>query len=268
MTMAIAPIETDDSTAANSNSNSNSNNSSATSSAAGGSNNNARIIRRRGGGGGGANSNNNSNANNNNNNNNTNMNTPTPTPNTRQYVRPSLADFQDGKRFSAAENTSILNDTIGVFQNISTRLLHQSSPNKNANHRHRHRHGGKIADNERTMNDVRFGVGLYQNFPLANAILAGSYKRERALKKSGHKQMNHVRGTDGWWRSMLVIEDRAIDTYLGPWIVVCLNALLACILTEVVGVKMPEETLQHWDTVSSDYILYMYIVYMYICIRQ
>ena len=216
-------------------------------------NNNPRIRRRVGGTAA---------ANGMNNRNNSNSSSDSPPSSRQQYHRPllarsSVADYQDGKRFSAAENTSILKDTAEAFQNISTRLL-QSTPknnnnNNNSNNRgnnNRAAKGRKVAD-ERTMNNVRFGVGLYRNFPLANAILAGSYKRETALKQSGHKQMNHVRGTDGWWRSMLVIEDRAMDVYLGPWIVISLNALLACILTEILGVKMPKETLQHWDTVSS-----------------
>lgn len=151
-------------------------------------------------------------------------------------VLQSMADFQDGKRFSAMENTSILRDTAEAFHNVSQRFLGNESGTRNA-------YGA--------MNTVRLRVGLYRNFPLARDILDGAAKREAALKKSGHKQMNHVRGTDGWWRSMLVIEDRAMDNYLGPWIVIVLNALLACLLTEVFGIRLPEEALNHWDTVYS-----------------
>jgi putative membrane protein len=160
-----------------------------------------------------------------------------------------MADFQDGRRFSAAENTTILQDTVTVFQNVTAKLgfLQPPQPPKKKS-------GSKTKKNqnsERAMNHVRLGVGLYKNFPLAHATLEGSEKREAALKESGHKQMNHVRGTDGWWRSMLVIEDRAIDNYLGPWILICANALLACLLTKVGNVRLPEETLLHLDTVYS-----------------
>lgn len=164
-------------------------------------------------------------------------------------ARFSMADFQDGRRFSAAENTTILQDTVTVFQNVTAKLgfLQPPQPPKKKS-------GSKTKKNqnsERAMNHVRLGVGLYKNFPLAHAALEGSEKREAALKESGHKQMNHVRGTDGWWRSMLVIEDRAIDNYLGPWILICANALLACLLTKVGNVRLPEETLLHLDTVST-----------------
>jgi hypothetical protein len=42
-----------------------------------------------------------------------------------------------------------------------------------------------------------------------------------------------------------------MDNYLGPWIVICINALIACLLNEVAEIRMPEENLQHWDTVSQ-----------------
>lgn len=58
------------------------------------------------------------------------------------------------------------------------------------------------------MNGMRQFVGLYKNYKLADDILKGASKREKAFKASGAKQLNHVRGTDGWFRSMLVLEVR------------------------------------------------------------
>ena len=161
----------------------------------------------------------------------------------------SMADFQDGKRHSGGlETTSILQDTAEAFHNISTRF--GFSHNKDLNKEN----GGGNKNHEariRAMNHVRLKVGLYQNYPLANAILRGSDAREKALRRGGHKQMNHVRGTDGWWRSMLVVEDRAMDNYLGPWLVILLNAVGACLLTDVGGIDLPQDLLEHWDTVYS-----------------
>jgi hypothetical protein len=59
---------------------------------------------------------------------------------------------------------------------------------------------------EKSMNGVRQFVGLYKNFKLADDILTGASTRENAFKRSGVKQMNHARGTDGWFRSMFVLE--------------------------------------------------------------
>ena len=50
-----------------------------------------------------------------------------------------------------------------------------------------------------------------------------------------------------------IFKVRAIDNYLGPWIVLCINAFIACLLSEVFEIRMPEENLQHWDTVSFIY---------------
>mmetsp|Transcript_17810 Transcript_17810/g.44437 ORF Transcript_17810/g.44437 Transcript_17810/m.44437 type:complete len:498 (-) Transcript_17810:69-1562(-) len=154
-----------------------------------------------------------------------------------QKGRISVADYQDGKRrHPGLESTSILKDTAEVFQNISTRLGFADVKPQQKNYQ---------------MDEVRWKVGLYQNFPLANGILRNSQKRETALMKSGDKQMNHVRGTDGWWLSMLVIEDRAMDNYLGPWITILLNAALACLLAKVWSVQLPEQSIAKWDTIYS-----------------
>ena len=139
---------------------------------------------------------------------NTNTNT---NPHNHQYYargRHSIEDFQDGKRFSAAENTSILHVGRSVGVAFRNGFL---NPSKNNN-------GNKKNDTTTTgtgctsnsMNTVRHSVGLYLNYPLANSILDGSSKREIAFKLSGIKQMNHVRGTDGWFKSMFVLEVRLV----------------------------------------------------------
>jgi putative membrane protein len=166
-----------------------------------------------------------------------------------------IADFQDGKRHSGAEeSTSILRGTADVFQNVSTRLGFRNVLDANTiklKQQLNQKQKQKQTRQSAAMNAVRLKVGLYQNFPLANAILHGSHKREVALKTSGDKQMNHVRGTDGWYRSIMIVEDRAMDIYLGPWILVTLNAMLACLLTEVWDVQLPTEALERWDNINS-----------------
>lgn len=43
---------------------------------------------------------------------------------------------------------------------------------------------------------------------------------------------------------------RAFDNYIIPLVVISLNALLATMLSQVAGLRMSSETLQHWDAVS------------------
>ena len=139
----------------------------------------------------------------NNNRNNTN-------PHNHQYYargRHSIEDFQDGKRFSAAENTSILHVGRSVGVAFRNGFLNPSK-NNNGNKKNDTTTIGTGTSN--SMNTVRHSVGLYLNYPLANSILDGSSKREIAFKLSGIKQMNHVRGTDGWFKSMFVLEVRIV----------------------------------------------------------
>eukprot|EP00934_Nitzschia_sp_Nitz4_P006552 Nitzschia sp. Nitz4//scaffold58_size112336//30470//31967//NITZ4_004023-RA/size112336-augustus-gene-0.2-mRNA-1//1//CDS//3329554959//6542//frame0 len=140
----------------------------------------------------------------------------------------SFADFQDG--CPAVRETEILFNSLSMIARGNN---------------------GKDIHKETKMNDVRHAVGLYVNYPLANDILAGANKREQSFKAGGAKQMNHVRGTDGWFRSMMVLEVRAFDNYILPLFVIFLNSLFAALLSEVGGVKMSSEVLVFWDQVFS-----------------
>ncbi|CAB9499612.1 UPF0187 protein [Seminavis robusta] len=104
---------------------------------------------------------------------------------------------------------------------------------------------------ETSMNHIRLSVGLYKGFPLAQSLLKGSPARERILKEHGIKQTDHIKGTDGWMKSMCAWEPRAIDNFLVPWMIVTANALVTTLLNEVGGVSFNYEALGHWDTVYS-----------------
>ena len=155
-----------------------------------------------------------------------------------EYLTIAIQDFQDGKRYHGERETSnFLDETKAGLNNVSSRLGFT-----------RHTNSGQRT---RRLDEKRWSVGLYANHPLANSLLKDAKTREIALKKACKKQTNHVRGTDNWYRTMLVVEDRALDNILGPWLVIVLNALIACLLVEVFEVKLPEEALQQWDTVYS-----------------
>ena len=56
---------------------------------------------------------------------------------------------------------------------------------------------------EANMNHIRLSIGLYKGYPLAQAMLNGATIRERILKEHGVKQTDHIKGTDGWMKSMV-----------------------------------------------------------------
>ena len=96
----------------------------------------------------------------------------------------TVSEFQDGKP-SSDDNNHLLY-SLSLIARGHQRELHL----------------------EKSMNNVRCSLGLYNNHPLAQTILLGAPKRTAAFKTSGAKQLNHVRGTDGWWRTIMMIEVR------------------------------------------------------------
>ena len=146
------------------------------------------------------------------------------------YHVKSLSQFQDGAIYDEVANSPISN-MMASFGRV------KKGQNKKELHK------------ENSMNVVRKSLGLYSDYPLANSLLNGSTKREKSFKTSGKKQLNHVRGTDGWWRSMLVVEVRAMDNYFSIFALVSLNSLAATLLHEVGGYDMSKDVLTHWDTV-------------------
>lgn len=58
---------------------------------------------------------------------------------------------------------------------------------------------------EANMNNIRLSIGLYKGYPLAQSMLNGATIREKILKEHGVKQTDHIKGTDGWIKSMVKI---------------------------------------------------------------
>ena len=104
---------------------------------------------------------------------------------------------------------------------------------------------------EADMNHIRLSTGLYKGYPLAQALLKGAPAREKILKEHGVKQTNHIKGTDGWMKSMCAWEPRAIDNFIMPWAIVTVNAVITTLLHKVGGVSFDYEIMAHWDTVYS-----------------
>jgi hypothetical protein len=56
------------------------------------------------------------------------------------------------------------------------------------------------------MDRFRHSMGLYHEYALAESMIGGEKERDKALLESGGKQLNHVKATDGWLRSMITID--------------------------------------------------------------
>lgn len=56
--------------------------------------------------------------------------------------------------------------------------------------------------------------------------------RNAALKKDGAKQIFYPKSNDGWLRTLLVLEGRALDRIMLPWALVTLNAIAWTVIVE------------------------------------
>lgn len=73
----------------------------------------------------------------------------------------------------------------------------------------------------------------YKDFPLVKDILLHEKERRKHLEDDGCKQMFYPKSSDGWLRSLCVIEGRALDQFFLPWLLVSLNAIAYTIFAEL-----------------------------------
>jgi predicted membrane chloride channel (bestrophin family) len=60
------------------------------------------------------------------------------------------------------------------------------------------------------------------------------YNRTAALESDGYKQMSYTKSTDGWFKTLIAFEGRALDRYGGALAFVTVNAVVwTCIAEEV-----------------------------------
>ena len=74
-------------------------------------------------------------------------------------------------------------------------------------------------------NDMEKTISSYEGFPLVQSMLASEEIRKTALSKEGSKQIQYPKSNSGWFRSLFVLEGRALDRILLPWLLVTLNAV-------------------------------------------
>uniref|UniRef100_A0A7S1VRX8 Bestrophin homolog n=1 Tax=Grammatophora oceanica TaxID=210454 RepID=A0A7S1VRX8_9STRA len=101
------------------------------------------------------------------------------------------------------------------------------------------------------MASIRLNLGLYGTYPLAKALLKHAAKRHAFLKQMGHKQIRSVKGTDGWFASILLWDARALDNVIWPWCVLMLNCIVCTTLVQYLGWDLNDSHLQSWDTTYS-----------------
>lgn len=87
---------------------------------------------------------------------------------------------------------------------------------------------------------------VYEDYPLLASMIRWEKTRRDALK-----QPYYVKGTDGWFRSMFVVEGRAIDRFFLPWVLLTLNAAMWTIIAERRNIDFGDNHTARWLAVYT-----------------
>lgn len=95
----------------------------------------------------------------------------------------------------------------------------------------------------------------YEGFPLVQTMMASEARRTAALTEEGAKQIRYPKSNSGWFRSLFVLEGRALDRILIPWTIVTLNAVGWAIAYDKLGFRNQEvESPLNETTIRRNYI--------------
>lgn len=84
------------------------------------------------------------------------------------------------------------------------------------------------------MTNKTHDVDHYDNYPLVQSLLLYESTRTTSLKEEGKIQINHARSNDGWASTIFIIQGRALDGMLFPWLVAVLHAIAYTVIHELV----------------------------------
>lgn len=73
----------------------------------------------------------------------------------------------------------------------------------------------------------------YASYPLVHSMLRHEISRTASLKEEGKYQMNYPQSSDGWVRSIFIIEGRALDWMFLPWLLVVGQGILYTVIQEI-----------------------------------
>jgi putative membrane protein len=91
----------------------------------------------------------------------------------------------------------------------------------------------------------------YVDFPLVCGLLVHQRSRIAALEKDGKKQIEYTKSNDSWLRTLLVLEGRALDRILFPWILVTANAIVWTLIVEHYFEERTETDFSHFENFFS-----------------
>lgn len=77
------------------------------------------------------------------------------------------------------------------------------------------------------------GFQEYEAYPLVRSMLLHEKTRTASLTNQGKNQINYPKSSDGWLPSLFIIEGRALDWMILPWLFVVGHATLYTVIQEI-----------------------------------
>ena len=87
----------------------------------------------------------------------------------------------------------------------------------------------------------------YKNYPLMQSMLRESGTRRKILDAYGAKQTNYTKSNEGWIKTMLTIEGRALDNIVLPWALCTANATAYTVAAEFGHIRTTQESTESWE---------------------
>lgn len=74
----------------------------------------------------------------------------------------------------------------------------------------------------------------YEKYPLVRSMILSETVRTLALEMDGQKQICYTKSNEGWFRTLFVLEGRALNLISLPWTVLTVNAIMWTCVEELV----------------------------------
>jgi hypothetical protein len=74
---------------------------------------------------------------------------------------------------------------------------------------------------------------IYEAHPFVQSMLRHESTRTKSLMEQGKNQMNYPQSSDGWLTSIFMIQGRALDWMIYPWLFVVGHATLYTVVQEL-----------------------------------
>lgn len=92
------------------------------------------------------------------------------------------------------------------------------------------------------------GDDPYEGYPLVQSMLHYQKARTASLEEEGQCQINYPRSNEGWIATIFIVQGRALDWMVLPWLVAVLHATVYTVFQQVVY-ESSSRDMRSWEVV-------------------